>query len=145
MEVFQPVPPSRHQYYKPLTSGLMKNQLTSGLTIKKIRQITMLTLRKKYLLNEVVLNKDHQVTWTVVVRGQKEALQPFSNIIWLCTYSSHVFTNPEFSIYSLISIRQIYICLNYAIKWRMTVCWFLDFYPFLTDFACWEHKIVLHI
>ena len=95
MEVFQPVPPSRHQYYKPLTSGLMKNQLTSGLTIKKIRQITMLMLRKKYLLNEVVLNKVLQVTWTVVVRGQKEALQPFSNIIWLCTYSSHVFTNPE--------------------------------------------------
>ena len=83
MEVFQPVPPSRHQYYKPLTSGLMKNQLTSGLTIKKIRQITMLMLRKKYLLNEVVLNKDLQVTWTVVVRGQKEALQPFSNTIWL--------------------------------------------------------------
>ena len=26
------------------------------------------------------------------------------------------FTNPEFSIYSLINIRQIYICLNYAIK-----------------------------
>ena len=51
----------------------------------------------------------------------------------------------RFKMYSLINIRQIYIFLNYAIKWRIIVCWFLDFYPLVTVFGCWEHKIVLHI
>ncbi len=45
----------------------------------------------------------------------------------------------------LLLMRQIYIFLSYANIWRLILCWFMVFYPFLPVLACCDLKIVLHI